>query len=679
VVEQIQKRGHKQSQYDLQISEWRCDGARLGAPCDKGPLKNGNCPHAKKGTRHPCKPSQANGKNQCTRSEQQGGVCEKGPDEFGNCGITYPACRPRVSNTRKRRQITRVMIVLAVSFLAIVLGSDHMKTWMQTDNISLQHRFSNNCEACHSNSGNSFSDWWIIGNKNLWSQEPANEYPCTQCHQFTGPEMTAHNLEKAQITVIQKHINPTLPHQDNDKIACHQCHQEHQGPNGITAKLNNKQCQSCHQKKYSGIDESHPEFTQFPVVKKSRPLFDHDKHFKRFQKNKYKTTRPEECSSCHMQDAIGNIQMPIFEEACADCHLQKDILDIGGKQASAVSWLSVPRMDAEKLSIGLWPNCRSSGLKTIDTLSPITLSLLNTNPLAKIAIQLLKDNNTRFDKIEQAAPDEILAMTTLAWAFKKLLWDLNNGEKIKWQSEPTKLSKLEKTFYTQAISINSDMLKSFTQQFFPDLANTVGETNTNVDGVCMDKKQISQLKKQWGKRKLNGIQGWYIQFNLKTMELGYRTQQHKDLIQKSLMDQYWNDSETFKWLVEKKKSINCQKCHRQNNEANAWQWKQSDSKFSTQFRHKPHVVLGVDCSNCHQLSHVAKDSKIMKKTPDWQLTNHSDFLKIKKDNCQSCHKQNGRTQQCSSCHKYHGKSKMLHRNFESWQQSSVLTKSKVKP
>jgi len=658
MVDRIQLTGHKQSSYDRKTGEWQCDGARLGSPCENGPEKNGNCPHAKKGQRHACKPQGRDGEYKCNRASEYGGPCLKGPDEYGSCSISYPPCRPLAGNKNKRRKWSSWMVVLGTAFLAILLGSQQMKTWMKPGNISFQHRFSDGCDTCHINSGETFSEWWIIGNKNIWSPQPAQSYSCTNCHEFDGPAMQAHNNNSEQIQKIQHRLNPELASKNTDKIACHQCHKEHKGALGIQAKLDNKQCQNCHQQSYSGFDKSHPEFTNFPKPKQQRPLFDHAKHIKRFKQEKYQSTRPQDCSSCHMQNSTGVVAMPKFDSACANCHLQKDILNVGGKQASAVSWLTVPKLDAKKLAIGLWPNCRVRGLNTVESLSPITLSLLQADPKAQKAITLLKKNKTRFDKIRKASEEEIAAMTQLAWSFKQLLWDLQSGKAIRWENHKKDLTKQQKDLLIRTTNINSDMLSLFIQQFFTDLDATIGANIKTAQGACMGRLELRKLKKQWGKKDINSVQGWYIQYNQKTLELGYRTQQHKDFVQQTLMDQYWLNPENFAWLKEKKKSINCQKCHVENEDETAWVWQQDAVALSTRFSHKPHLILGVSCKKCHQLS--------SDKNKQTNLINYSDFATMKKQTCQTCHKSGGRSDQCSSCHSYHSDALIHEKKNVNW-------------
>ncbi len=667
MVDPIQATGHKQSNYDRLTGEWRCDGARLGSPCNNGPDAKGRCPYVSTGKRHPCQPEKNASGYHCKRSSELGGPCQQGPGDSGECGICLPACRPLMGYRRQRRLWFIRMMALAIAFLGIVLGATQVQSWMQDDSaISPQHRFTSGCETCHTLTGDQFSQWVVSGAYNLLSHPSAETYPCTQCHEFSGPPMQAHNLDALQIAKLQQRINPDLGPKPSQQIACHQCHKEHKTPANLDADLDNQQCQSCHQKTFTSFDKSHPEFTRFPEPKQQRPLFDHSKHFSRFRQSKYQSTRPADCASCHMTNQTGTMVMPLFENTCSNCHLVKDILNVGGNKTSAVSWLTVPRIDASQLSIGLWPNCKTSGSKSIKSLSPITLSLLNADPETQAAVLLLRNKKTRFDKIKTASDDEREALTLLAWSFKQLLHDLNSGKDIRWAHQNANLSKQQKTVIAKSTAINSDMLALFTQQFFTDIADTVGKNIRNTEGQCIDRSAVKRLKKQWSKTKTNTLQGWYIQFNAKTMELGYRTQQHKDAVQQTLMNQYWHDPITFSWLNDKKKSINCQKCHSKNSTGNAWVWKQEPTSFSTLFSHMPHLTLGLDCNDCHQLTEAEQVKETEAKYIQEETIELSDFRRMDKNQCQECHHAEGRSDQCSSCHQYHSETILHTRNFESW-------------
>jgi hypothetical protein len=659
MVDKIQNTDHKKSQYDRLTGEWRCDGTRYGSACSQGPSSSGQCPHAKAGIRSLCEPKKNGGKFYCQRSDEAGGPCVNGPDEMGNCGTQLPPCRPKIGNLNRRKQWSKRMVVIGIAFLALILGSKHIMAWVQSDNLSLYHRNVSECSNCHEGIDNSFSTWWMQGNYHLWANEPAKSYSCTDCHQFNGPPMKAHNLDKQSLFAIQQSIHESVNEASFEKnIACHQCHNEHQGAYGVDAILDNQQCQSCHSKQFSGFDKTHPEFHHFPESKSQRPQFDHKKHFRRFSQKKYKSSSPENCQSCHLPDMADEVVLPSFETACKDCHLEKDILNIGGKQTTAISWLSVPRFDAEALTIGQWPNCKTIGSYSIDDMSPITLSYLEQDPEVKTAIEILSRSSIRFDKSEKATDEELAAMTTLAWGFKKLLSDLKSNKDIHWHEDRAKSTNIKE----KISKINSDLLTVFIQEMFPSLEEELKNKESLPPGQCMSKDNLSSLRKKWGKPKINSMQGWYIQVNNKTMELGYRTQQHMDLIQQNIMDQYWMKPELFQWLTEKKKSLNCQKCHTANETNDGWIWKQEPIQFTTNFYHKPHLISASSCQDCHRINDTEKQDGSGVKEFHFQ----SDFLSLSKSDCQSCHNNQGSTDQCTDCHSYHKESIMLDNYEQTW-------------
>lgn len=330
----------------------------------------------------------------------------------------------------------------ALSSVGIVLMVFFAKAGMEPGPVSASHAsFKDDCQACHANYGDAPLDW--VAAALTPGHGSGLSTACLECHRQGDTGLLSHGIkvsEMADMTQVRqvpddrRSLRGTLvgaltPRTIRDSvIGCMACHGEHGGQDAAAAHLTDAQCQTCHTSQFDGYAE-HPEFVYYPHHRQPRIVFTHGKHFRlHFGKSAEKgIVPPDGCGSCHRADIDGNMFVNGGFGVCADCHAG----DITGDAADPgyLTFLSPPGLDLETLEeqeigIGSWPEYAE------DEPGPFLGLILraggyldagDTDTLAGLDLLDLID----------AEADELEAVARLAWAFKRMLADLeDNGPEL---------------------------------------------------------------------------------------------------------------------------------------------------------------------------------------------------------------------------------------------------------
>lgn len=293
------------------------------------------------------------------------------------------------------------------------------------------------CAACHAAGNKSFTEWVSTAFTGHKGDSKCQSDLCMECHKNNISEqyaLTPHNVAPEELKSIQQQFQSVsfrdsaiLSGSNNHsrELACNACHREHHGETNLS-KLTDQQCQSCHTESYHSFETDHPEFTSWPISRRSRIAFDHSSHaLKHYagQKTKF------ECSQCHIDDASQNVKvLAPYEETCAHCHDQK--IREGGEAGLAV--FALPMLDLEAISaagleVGDWPESATGEFD--GGVPPAMKLLLMADENAATAFNTF-GSNFDFSDVDPEDKQQVGFAVDLVWSIKYLLYDLSvEGQK----------------------------------------------------------------------------------------------------------------------------------------------------------------------------------------------------------------------------------------------------------
>ena len=374
--------GHQVSRYERPNFPYRCGRAALwGKPCARGPLSNGKC-----GGVSECQPY-FNGKGyECRRSPAAGGPCDQGPLPDGNCSIQRPPCVPRRPLRFLRRRATYLAVLISLvaligfsgggntlGMIAERLMAPAVSSEEAGEPVMAQHtgfslldpgpltgahaRFTekSGCVSCHSGVGKGPRDW-------LQAAVTGHDMTkaCTECHLFSGPPDSPHNLEQTAANGVEA-------------LQCTFCHSEHKGADFDIAAIADDRCHACHEPalKFTSFSVDHPPFgADYPHRAPTAIKFDHNKHMgEHFVNPRYKEQAPEACHSCH-DLSRADLKVPTlgYQAMCADCHadaISNRTLTLVTQPYSETSPLTFAELDPESEA----PSAEEVGVSAEDLLA----------------------------------------------------------------------------------------------------------------------------------------------------------------------------------------------------------------------------------------------------------------------------------------------------------------------
>ncbi len=360
---------HNRPDYDRPNQPWVCGLAAAGHACALGPNARGRCPALSE-----CVPIRDGDRWRCNRAAVCGGPCEEGPMHDGVCGCV-PHCTPVRSLRAKRGRFVAACVVATAAALILMLSADWRDLVIAPGPLTTQHAqllrrpgTPPQCAACHA-AAEKGAIAWTASLVTPHGDEPKQSQLCMKCHAGTIEERLAyqaHNVPAALLAQIRqgdksqvrrggearrpgdKANSPfssqlTLSGAPISTITCAACHREHHGAAFDLTAIDDAACQTCHRQRYESFATDHPDFGDWPYVRRTPIIFNHASHLaKHFPEKK----QSFECRKCHQQDRTGATQLTAsYEATCAACHDEK----IATSTDRGVPMLIVPTLDVGAL------------------------------------------------------------------------------------------------------------------------------------------------------------------------------------------------------------------------------------------------------------------------------------------------------------------------------------------
>ncbi|MBC8289886.1 MAG: hypothetical protein H8E37_06180 [Planctomycetes bacterium] len=526
-----------------------------------------------------------------------------------------------------------------------------------------------------------------------------------QCHDLGDTPLNPHSISTAEMTGLIGHAKThknsgpapwmvsvatslgSSPMQA-DQLACSLCHKEHRGKFFDLTKLADEQCQICHTNQFHSFASGHPDFDDFPYVRRARIHFDHTTHygthFSNFKRIMPNGVAPETCRDCHEPDSTRQM-MPVvsFEKACASCHSDQ----IQGPY-SDIAFFAIPDLDIRDQPVGDWP--KASGevkLTSPEDLPAFMKVLLLTQPEWQEGQQILQDADD--DAAGQRGHQK------LATATKTLIGDLvENGDDalrsrlIKSLGEDGSAEVADKL--TKAAAPMIETLRTGSNQWFPNLASEWQSVGGDSPPAKVDVDVAGGLSSVMH-------EGWHIGESQSAVR--FRPLRHADSVPQELIDALVQipgiedepDDQTsigalrglFRELTDPRGAFRCTKCHsidRTENGTLTANWKALNTESAPRdfvaFSHAPHVTLlqndggstqgqDQDCRTCHLLEQLEdRDRKFIhsqyenllgwgRVNVDSSTPSCSGFGPTSKAICAECHTHERAGDSCLKCHNYH--------------------------
>jgi Doubled CXXCH motif (Paired_CXXCH_1) len=430
-------------QYARAEQPWVCGRACEGTPCYIGPDEKGRCQvHLE------CVPAFRDDRWQCTRPRAAGGKCTEGPLPDGSCPHCPAPCQPKRGLLARRRVLTVFVAAAALGSLFLFAGGESNKEFLSPGKLSVHHHaLQQRCTKCHTaEEGHAVVK--TVGARNAIDQS----FKCLDCHRFGEHALHPHGIAPDRLAAATDRIEksdfaanrpawlalaswgPGIPKDEDGRLACAVCHQEHRGPQHDLKQISERRCQICHVKPFHAFSQDHPEFTNYPYQRRMRIHFDHSTHyglhFGNFQRLMPDGRKPESCTTCHAPDPSGaKMLVRGFEQSCASCHAREIQIE---NALPGVPFVTLPALDeaALKWKIAPWPRTVASGslpdrAGPIDQLSPFMLLLLSSDAEFRKAQRTLKGVN--LTRLQTATPAQQQAVVKYAAAIRGLFRELADG------------------------------------------------------------------------------------------------------------------------------------------------------------------------------------------------------------------------------------------------------------
>ena len=435
----LQTFNFQESQYNRPNQAWVCGHRRDGRECLLGPDKFGQCQVVAE-----CQPRKDGDRWHCTRSPGEGGKCEDGPLSDGSCCRRVSPCQPTRSLRNKRGVLSLWVVTVILGLL--VLGFSIDKSWLLSPGeLSSKHASLEDCSGCHTNFNSSVSTW-LHQTMRLAPGDDATA--CLSCHSLGESAFMPHSLSQTKLTELSRlhsvalssadlgsaHLESTDIENANIELAlysnaevieapsCGVCHREHQGiDNTALSSLSNERCHSCHQQKFSSFSQGHPEFDQYPYMRRTRIQFDHSSHFnKHFGEDDFADLAPEGCKTCHQTDVHGQtMEVSSYEDSCGACH-DDQIRGLSRAGAKGIAVMAVPELDVDSLAaagfdLGGWPD------RGAENIPPLMDFMLSAHPDYRLA----RETTRKLDlyDLSDATFEQLRSAAIIAWQIKQFYYD----------------------------------------------------------------------------------------------------------------------------------------------------------------------------------------------------------------------------------------------------------------
>ena len=676
-MKKLQDFNFNKSQYERPTQKKVCGWSIYGKPCQIGPNEKGECR-----AEYECVPYKRNDRWFCTRPSSSGGKCKSGPSCSGVCGNRIPKCVPLNSTRNKRGKVVVWSSLFAVALILIFLFGPLQMVFLSPGDLSSKHSFDNQtCSDCHTVDDSSPSSLIKNAFAKLSVKNESNK--CQTCHQLGGNALNPHNMKFAALDEITSRINLqgdahkmislfspagfVSGASENNMMACVSCHTEHKGKYFDLKQLSNAQCSVCHINQFTGFEDNHPEFTNYPYKRRTGIVFDHNAHINDyFQKEKFVKRSPQGCNNCHVVSVTGMYMDTVsFTKNCSACH-GKDVtaekLEVRGIPVFNLPGIDVNSLKARGLKVGQWPAALED-----QEISSFMIYLLSADPQVQPLLSRLLNGEVDLTNLSEANNTTLKQVTAFIWGIKQILYDLSNDghESMKARLEQISRQTLKPGLSKSLIaSLPADVIINAQKSWLPGLQTEVKAYRNGVAAKTrlINNKDISGFTDKEVDNWANAG-GWYRQ----EYSILYRPGGHKDIFLRSWLDftkttltsNAVEQKNLFNQISNKKNPGQCIKCHSIEEQADQVRinWKAGNFDEAVQnfskFDHSAHFsMLGEDgCKTCHKLDKKSKYLESYKQREANQFAGN--FSSIEKAKCQTCHTPANVGDQCLTCHNYH--------------------------
>jgi hypothetical protein len=379
--------------------------------------------------------------------------CNQGPNGYGRC--PERACQPRRTLRWWRSYLPIACAAMTLGAIIVMNFTGRDRNVIAPGPLTSAHaqlihnpNDPHRCASCHDLADSPASTLNVIS-----IAAHSQTERCMKCHVNTLPRMklaSPHDLPKEELeqlsqwarskkTQTEKNWLVSLTHSQpidwhQHELACSDCHREHQGSKHDLELISSQRCQACHQNPFGAFAKDHPEFTDYPAVRRQSVAFDHRRHS---ELHFTKSNASFDCRLCHVNEAesgrVGQVfRSTSFEKACASCH-QKPI---ESSLPDGLIVFQLPSVDADGLksigrNIGPWP---SEAAQLFDGRVPSFMQLLlASQPETQGLITALPDSGSLAD-IKLDRLQDVDALGKLVVATKQLLSELAEGGQPAFQA-----------------------------------------------------------------------------------------------------------------------------------------------------------------------------------------------------------------------------------------------------
>lgn len=617
---------------------------------------------------------------------------------------------------RRRYEASLGAFALALGVALILLAFPPQSGLISPGPLTPMHAAaSQQCAACHAVDNSNPTSW--LRNELVKPLRSVQSDKCLSCHRELGPDaLNPHSADEERIAQLSDAARQNHPASTGDlmtelaratfgsnmpgrQIECASCHKEHHGADFDLKQLSDQQCQVCHTQAFHSFASGHPEFTDYPVSRRTRIHFDHTSHYGRHFASSSTATTAIACSQCHQAEGPDQ-RMTIggYESSCASCHDSQITEDV----APGLLVFAIPRLDAERLRAsglepGLWPepHPRHAAAKShLPGLAQLLLARSREFPGIESRIHHLNLADLR-----GASPDELQAVHDFAWLFKERLHQMcfedSAVDEIAANALPAETFALQQRSDALLSLIPTAVRYELCSLWFAHLETELNSRKTGSGFEFtepIELRSLSQIVNDQNRIARTIQTGWYLQAS--DLSLRYRPVGHADPIMRRIMEimsspladgaglsvpegndfelrltrELWTETTSFT-------PGRCAKCHTldRSPEATGFNWLSFHpdpiQKSFTRFDHAPHLIESTNASNtnaqcqaCHQWKNLdaqaALDMAASFAAPEGHLaTDASHFVHqfepIRQQSCSQCHQKGAAGNSCLDCHSYH--------------------------
>ncbi len=405
-------------------NHWECGSA--SGDCDPcpGPV-GGRCP-----ARPRCHPIKM-GEKWVATLDPKLGKCVLGPLPNGQCCQGPGTCSPRPSLRAYRTAFVWCCVALTIAGLSFGFSKPRRAGFLAPGPLSSHHaqvlkgEGFDRCTACHEAASQTISQWLAstlgVGHHATTSQPQL----CLRCHgeQFAESlALAAHNLDPdvlGQFTARVSGAAIPTSHSHREPIACSTCHREHHGSTFNLSQLTDRQCQTCHATQFQSFESNHLEFpASYPLRRRSRIAFDHAAHQAVHFASK---NREFDCRSCHVADALQNVQLlQSYERTCQECH-QQQVLENESLTLLTLPWIDTEAIRQSGSAVPQWPAPASGQFD--GSIPPLMKVLLAADPQARAALDQL-GFEFQFSDVDRSNHDQVRLAAEVANGINALVDEL---------------------------------------------------------------------------------------------------------------------------------------------------------------------------------------------------------------------------------------------------------------